>query len=251
MKTSRLFLSGQTFSTFRNTTLATIAAGSALPIVVAAALAMGTTAANAVEILSFGQAIAGQDPVSATADSPASGETTISATSAEVTVDSCLGCGLLIRPQFLTLSAVSTGPASIVGGNVTQDYSGTFSITASGQNILSGTFTDAGIFGSGTSLTLSVSNATPGESLTFTSDVIPAVDLHNPEGMSLSFADVTPPASIVASGTLASATMSVSGTFSATVIPELSTWAMIALGFAGLGFVGFRQTRPTTPRSLA
>jgi hypothetical protein len=37
----------------------------------------------------------------------------------------------------------------------------------------------------------------------------------------------------------------------ATVIPELSTWAMIALGFAGLGFVGFRQTRPTSPRSLA
>jgi len=35
-----------------------------------------------------------------------------------------------------------------------------------------------------------------------------------------------------------------------TPIPELSTWAMIALGFAGLFFVSFRQTRPT-PRSLA
>ena len=33
-------------------------------------------------------------------------------------------------------------------------------------------------------------------------------------------------------------------------IPELSTWAMVALGFVGLGFVGFRQTR-TIPRSLA
>jgi hypothetical protein len=34
--------------------------------------------------------------------------------------------------------------------------------------------------------------------------------------------------------------MSVSGTFSATAAPEPSTWALMALGFVGLGFVGFR-----------
>jgi hypothetical protein len=33
-------------------------------------------------------------------------------------------------------------------------------------------------------------------------------------------------------------------------IPEPSTWVMMAAGFAFLGFLGFRQTRPT-PRSLA
>jgi hypothetical protein len=33
-------------------------------------------------------------------------------------------------------------------------------------------------------------------------------------------------------------------------IPEPSTWAMIALGFAGLGYAGFRQKRKT-PRCLA
>jgi hypothetical protein len=26
-------------------------------------------------------------------------------------------------------------------------------------------------------------------------------------------------------------------------VPELSTWAMMLLGFAGLGYAGFRQTR--------
>jgi hypothetical protein len=30
---------------------------------------------------------------------------------------------------------------------------------------------------------------------------------------------------------------------SATPIPELSTWAMMALGFAGLGYAGFRSDR--------
>jgi hypothetical protein len=230
MKISRLFLTGQTFSA--------IAAGSALPIVLAAALAMGTTAANAVEILSFGQAIAGQDPVSATADSPASGETTIS-THAEVSVTDCLGCGLLISPQFLDLSAVSVGSAFFVGGNVAQDFKGTFSITAGSVNILSGTFTDA-VFGSGTALGLSASNFS--KVLTFTSDVIPGVDLHNPEGMSFSFADVTPAVHITPSGTLGSAHMSVSGTFSATPIPEPATWVMLGLGFISLGYAAVRRS---------
>jgi hypothetical protein len=35
-----------------------------------------------------------------------------------------------------------------------------------------------------------------------------------------------------------------------TAIPEPSTWVMIALGFVGLGYAGFRQKRQT-PRCLA
>jgi hypothetical protein len=135
--------------------------------------------------------------------------------------------------------SVSGSPAGF-----TQPFSGTFSITGGGVNILSGTFTDA-VFGGfgGTSLTLSASNGVPGESVTFTSSVIPSFDLHNPEGASFSFADVTPPVGITPTGTLSSATMSVAGTFSATVVPEPSTWAMMGLGFALLGFVGYRGAR--------
>jgi hypothetical protein len=32
-------------------------------------------------------------------------------------------------------------------------------------------------------------------------------------------------------------------------VPERSTWALLLLGFAGLGFVGYRKARPT--RALA
>jgi hypothetical protein len=39
------------------------------------------------------------------------------------------------------------------------------------------------------------------------------------------------------------ATNTVSFDFSAFVVPEASTWAMLLLGFAALGFVGYRQTR--------
>ena len=33
------------------------------------------------------------------------------------------------------------------------------------------------------------------------------------------------------------------------VVPEPSTWAMMLLGFAGLGFAGYRQMRKTGPAS--
>jgi hypothetical protein len=32
-------------------------------------------------------------------------------------------------------------------------------------------------------------------------------------------------------------------------VPEASTWAMLVLGFAGLGLVGYRQTRAAKPRA--
>jgi hypothetical protein len=37
--------------------------------------------------------------------------------------------------------------------------------------------------------------------------------------------------------------------FSAFVVPEPSTWAMLLMGFAGLGFVGYRRTRRAKPQA--
>jgi hypothetical protein len=37
--------------------------------------------------------------------------------------------------------------------------------------------------------------------------------------------------------------------FSVFVVPEPSTWAMLLLGFAGLGFVGYRRTRRAKPQA--
>ena len=37
--------------------------------------------------------------------------------------------------------------------------------------------------------------------------------------------------------------------FSAVVVPEPSTWAMLLMGFAGLGFVGYRRTRRAKPQA--
>jgi hypothetical protein len=228
------------FVRLRFNLLAAVAAGSAL------ALVMATTGANAVTILTFGQSLGG-DPITATANSPSSGFTTISGAGVEVNVTECLGCGPLITPELLTLTATSVGAGSgTVSGSpaqFSQPFSGSFSIKAGVVNVLSGTFTDA-VFGGfgGTSLTLSASNGVSGESVSFTSDLIPAVDLGNPEGVSFGFADVTPAVGITGTGTLASATMSVSGTISATV-PEPSTWAMLGLGFAGMGLLGLTRRR--------
>ena len=40
-------------------------------------------------------------------------------------------------------------------------------------------------------------------------------------------------------------TSGVVGTLTVTAVPELSTWAMLLLGFAGLGFAGYRGSRKT------
>lgn len=144
----------------------------------------------------------------------------------------------------LNFTASSVGSAVSVGGNVVQAFSGSFSITGGGNNYLSGTFDDS-IFGGGSALTLSASTDVPGETVTFNSSVIPVVDLSDNRGVSFSFTDVSPPAGTVGTGasrTLAPFAADISGNFSATV-PEPATWAMLGLGFAGMGLLGLTRRR--------
>jgi hypothetical protein len=211
---------------------------------VLAAAALPIPAADASVLLIFGQTGTG-DTVTGTR----TGTSTTITSSTTVDIDEIDAASVTtpILANF-TLSATNSGPATSSGGEITQHYNGTFSITNGATNYLSGTFSDA-VFGSGGALTQSASNPSSTQSVSFTSNVIaPDLIAAFDRAMSLSFTDVSPSAAIVL-GTLRSFHSDVSGNFSSTV-PEPSTWAMMLLGFAGLGYVGFRKARARSAISI-
>jgi PEP-CTERM motif len=205
---------------------------------VAAAVVFAAPASQAATILTFSQT-----GVSSTVTGTANGggtATTISIVNAAVSISS-IAAGITTPINgFMTLSASSVGTASAVGGFTAQSFNGTFSITSasggSGTNYLSGTFDDD-VFGAGSSLTLSAS--TPGQTVTFTSDVIAPAALLDPNAMSLGFTDVSPQISITGQ-TLASFTSNVSGNFSAAapiVASEPASIVILGMGLIGLGWM--------------
>jgi PEP-CTERM motif-containing protein len=211
---------------------------------VLAATALPIPGADAAVLLTFGQTHNGN---SVTGTRVGTSDTITSDTT--VDIDEIDAPVVTPTSAIFTLTATNTGPATIVGSNIEQHYSGKFSITSGATNYLSGTFSDA-VFGSGGALTLSASNVTPGESVTFTSNVIaPSLIAAFDRSASLSLTDVSPSAAIVL-GTLNSFKSDVGGDFSATV-PEPSTWAMMVLSFAALGYVGFRKARSRSAISIA
>jgi hypothetical protein len=211
-----------------------------LSAVGALSAALAAPVANATVLAVIGQVGTG-DQVSATV---LGGVTTISSSAlVDITaIDAPLPVPIIAT---LDLTATSSGAAATFGGNIVQNYTGSFSITGGGNNYLSGTFTDS-VFGGGSSLVLTASNTVAGETVTFTSSVIPVIDLASNRGVSFSFTDVTPIASTVGTGalrTLAPFAADISGDFSAAVVPEPATWAMLGLGFAGMGLLGLTRRR--------
>ena len=202
-----------------------------------AATAIGIAAAapaSAAVILTFGQTAG--TPIDAVANA-AGTSTTITATNAPVSITELLGGAP--SPAFFDLNIASVDAATPIGGGGSQHYSGSFSITSaagdSGTNFLSGTFSDI-VLGVGPSGVLAA--GAPPDTIGLTSDVIKL--LAPPSAIALSFAGLTPAFSID-NATIASFTSSVSGTFSASAVPEPATVGLLGIGLLGLGMVRRRH----------
>src|SRR5580698_5702064 len=71
--------------------------------------------------------------------------------------------------KVFNFNATSTGPATVLGNFMIQQYSGSFSVTSHGVNLLSATFSEP-VLGSGNQLQLQNVSFTKG-SFHFTSDI--------------------------------------------------------------------------------
>jgi hypothetical protein len=169
--------------------------------------------------------------------------TSISATNQPVTI-STLDNNSASVTAFLGLSAVSTSSASNVstpfGNAIAQGYAGSFAITNGATNYLSGTFTGV-LLAIGPAVFL-ISGSSEGV-LTPNSSVIPLNHLMNPSVV-LSFANVSPPVSIVGSSISSfTATGQASVSASAQAVPEPSSMVIAGLGAAGLIGYGLRRRK--------
>ncbi len=195
-----------------------------------------STSAHAIPILSFGQ-VGNTNTVTATRSGSS---TSISAKNAAVTISQIDAALPTPLNAFLNFNFGSTSAAVTFSGNIAQNFSGAFSITSgandAGTNYLSGNLTDVA-FGSNAAFNLTASTP-PAGNVIFTSGVI--ADLGLDRGAGFAFANVTPLLHITA-GTIDSFSSSVSGTFSASPVPEPETYALFMAGLAAVGFVARRR----------
>jgi hypothetical protein len=214
-----------------------------------AALPLASAQANVV--ITFGQT-SGSNTLTATPNGTDTA-TSLSAQNVTINVSQCIAGPGCLGAEFLDITATSTDQAQQVGTAVTQHYNGSFEITSlpsGGVNILSGTFTDA-VFGSGPQLTLAV--GAPPDTLTLSSDIIPAADLAQPNAIGFTFTNVSPPVSAIGSGcaqfpnsvqpcTLGQMTAAIAGNASATsAVAEPSALALLAAALLCLTLVRGRS----------
>ena len=146
---------------------------------------------------------------------------------------------------LLTFNATSTDAVTTLGNAIIQHYAGNFCFSSvascGGINYLSGNFTDAAFgAGGGPGLVVNVNN--PPDTLTMTSDVIPANDLVAPSAFNITFANLAPLLHVNGT-TIGAFTAGFAGNVSAntTSIPEPSTLAMFGIGLLGLTFAARRR----------
>lgn len=152
----------------------------------------------------------------------------------DLLVNLTLHTGSVVQALFNISGSTSTAAVAIGSAVYEQvGIGGSFSFTdsTSGQNYLSGSFGGATLTGSGSSGSLfnpagGMVNYTGGSEATSSMG-----------GFSIALNNTNHPIGAAPGKPLGSFSAHTSGTFSAQAVPEMSVWAMLIIGFVGLGVV--------------
>jgi hypothetical protein len=169
----------------------------------------------------------------------------------------------MVDANFFMDITVTGQPVTFASGVFIQPIaSGGFSFTsqnafsvgahfyAAGSNLLTGTFTNASIVGSGSSGSFSGNSTTVGNTLVYTSDVLDFTGIVNTD-FSMGFTGLTPFFARAVGKSLRSFRTNAIGSFASDPvptppIPEPQVWAMMVVGFGLVGVQVRRRARRAT-----